>query len=117
MKFDEIKVRAALPLSWSINSAKQWTEKRPFDGQCNVTAAVVAELFGGEILSTPWNEHTDHYYNRIDGVRYDLTDEQFAQPIDYADTPSSLEIASKGFSEFEFSSLKSALLANLDIAP
>ena len=110
MTFDEGQVRLALKKSWSIDSAKQWTPSRPFDGQCNVTAAVIADIYGGEILSTPWNDVTDHYYNRIDGKIYDLTDEQFAEPIFYADTPSNKQIASKGFTQTEYQALKSAFL-------
>ena len=80
MTFDEEKVREALHKSWSLQTARQWTKDRPFAGQCNVTAAVAADLFGGEILKTPWNERTDHYYNRIDGQVHDLTDDQFDAP-------------------------------------
>ncbi|MEM8748942.1 MAG: hypothetical protein AAGF28_01470 [Pseudomonadota bacterium] len=113
MTFDEKKLRAALYKSWSLRSARQWTKARPFDGQCNVTAAVVADLYGGDILKTPWNEQTDHYYNRIDGKVYDLTDDQFAEPIHYADDMSSYEEAQVGFSDAEFEALRSSLLANL----
>lgn len=117
MTFDEQLVRAALLKSWSLETARQWTRDRPFDGQCNVTAAVIADIFGGEVLRTPWNEQTDHYYNRIDGAFYDLTDAQFDTPIQYANTLSSHEEASCGFSESEFASLRSALLENLDAGP
>ncbi len=113
MTFDEQKVRDALYKSWSLQTARQWTEVRPFDGQCNVTAAVVQDIFGGEILKTPWNEQTDHYYNRIEGKVYDLTDDQFDAPVHYADTPTSFEDASQGFTKSEFGSLKHALQRNL----
>ncbi len=113
MTFDEEKIRRALVKSWSGDTAIQWSEDRPFDGQCNVTAAVVFELFGGDILKTPWNERTDHYYNRIGGKRYDLTDAQFDEPIIYADTLSSVEDASVGFTTAEYTTLKAALLENL----
>ena len=114
MTFDEARVRAALLKSWSIDTARQWTTDRPFEGQCNVTAAVLQDVFGGDILSTPWNDVTDHYYNCIDGQVYDLTDDQFIAPIHYADTASSRDTASVGFTLEEFESLKTALLKNLD---
>lgn len=114
MTFDEQKIRDALFKSWSLATAPQWTPDRPFDGQCNVTAAVVAELFGGEILKTPWNERTDHYYNRIKGKVYDFTDAQFSKPVHYEDALSSEEEASQGFTDAEYTSLKNALLRNLD---
>ncbi len=113
MTFDEECVRRALYESWSLQTARQWTKERPFDGQCNVTAAVIADLFGGEILCTPWNERTDHYYNRIDGKNFDLTDDQFDAPIHYADTVSSHDKAAVGFTDAEYDSLKNALLQNL----
>ena len=113
MTFDEDKVRRALSDSWSLQTARQWTEARPFDGQCNVTAAVIEDLFGGEILKTPWNEVTDHYYNRIEGVVYDLTDDQFDTPIHYENTPTIVENASQGFTESEYDNLKQALRRNL----
>jgi hypothetical protein len=52
MRFDEARLRQALPRAWSIRTARQWTEVNPALGQCNVTAAVVFDLFGGEILRT-----------------------------------------------------------------
>ena len=33
---------------------KQWTRERPAAGQCNVTSLLVHELFGGELLKTPY---------------------------------------------------------------
>lgn len=114
MTFDEVTVRAALRKSWSIKSARQWTPERPFDGQCNVTAALIQEAYGGEIWKTPWNEQTDHYYNAFAGHRVDLTDDQFDHLIDYRDTLSSRSEAATGFTESEFQSLKSAFLKNIE---
>ncbi len=113
MMFNETKVRNALAKSWSLDTARQWTEERPFEGQCNVTAAVIADIFGGEILKTPWNEQTDHYYNQIDGSVYDLTDDQFEVPIHYANVASSKREANSGFTEQEYTTLREALLENL----
>ncbi|MEM8971817.1 MAG: hypothetical protein AAGD43_07140 [Pseudomonadota bacterium] len=86
LAFDEARVRAALKKSWSSQTAIQWTNENPASGQCNVTAAVIFDLFGGEILRTQlpgvW-----HYYNRINGVRLDLTDSQFSAPGALFDAP------------------------------
>ncbi len=86
LAFDEARVRAALRKSWSSQTAVQWTAENPASGQCNVTAAVIFDMFGGEILRTKlpgvW-----HYYNRIDGVRIDLTDSQFSAPGALFDAP------------------------------
>jgi hypothetical protein len=53
------------------------------------------ELFGGEILKTPLSEG-DHFYNRIEGGRVDLTDSQFAAPPNYLDVASNRSEALAG---------------------
>jgi hypothetical protein len=86
MKFDSEHVARALRLSWSLETARQWTKENPAAGQCNVTALLVHELFGGDLLKTRLPE-SDHFYNLIGGGRYDLTESQFDQPITYSDVP------------------------------
>ncbi len=110
---DEMKIRAAMQKSWSINSARQWRADKPVAGQCNVTTAVIYDLYGGDILKTPWNEQTHHYYNSFNGERIDFTDKQFDAPIEYKDQPSSKDEASVGFTESEYESLKTAFIANM----
>ena len=68
MRFDSEQVRAALLASWSLETSGKWLADNPARGQCNVTALLVNELFGGEILKTPLPEG-DHFYNRIDSKR------------------------------------------------
>jgi len=84
MSFDPDAVQSALRTAWSLSTASQWTADNPAAGQCNVTALLVHELFGGELLKTPL-QAGDHFYNRIGGLRYDFTASQFDQPIAYAD--------------------------------
>ncbi|WP_446479894.1 YunG family protein [Bradyrhizobium japonicum] len=67
-----------------MSTSRQWTPDNPAAGQCNVTALLVHELFGGELLKTPLPAG-DHFYNRIEGRRYDFTASQFDQPIAYVD--------------------------------
>lgn len=73
-----------LERSWSLATGRNWLPERPARGQCSVTALVVQDICGGEILKTRtpggW-----HFYNRVDGVRYDLTDSQFETSPHYAD--------------------------------
>ncbi len=114
MKFDEEKLRNALSESWSLKSARQWTEECPVAGQCNVTAAVVRDLFGGEILKTPWSVQTPHFCNCIDGQVYDFTDLQFETPITYLNEPSTIEEASAGYTGSEYESLRQALVNKLN---
>ena len=84
MSFDPDEVQRALRNAWSLSTSSQWTANNPAAGQCNVTALLVHELFGGELLKTPLPAG-DHFYNRIEGRRYDFTASEFDQPIAYVD--------------------------------
>lgn len=42
----------ALFQSWSLRSSSKWTKDNPAMGQCGVTALVVNDLIGGEIMKT-----------------------------------------------------------------
>lgn len=106
MTFKSDAILAALQRSWSSESAKQWTVDNPANGQCNVTTILIYKLYGGEILKTPLHEG-DHFYNRIDGVRFDFTASQFAQPIEYADIPTDLQDAERGATDAELQALRS----------
>lgn len=58
-----------------------WTNSNPSVGQCAVTALVVQDYLGGDIVwaAVPVGQKTvSHYFNRIDGKEIDLTREQFA---------------------------------------
>ena len=98
---------AALCKSWSSQTSGAWTAANPACGQCNVTALLVEELFGGEILKTPLPEG-NHFYNRIGGQRIDLTASQFEAPIAYADLPSSRREALSGTTSAKYEALKAA---------
>lgn len=117
--FDEAKIRAALDEAWSLETAVQWSAENPANGQCNVTAAVIHDLFGGEILRTRYPAFW-HYYNRIGGARVDLTDSQFTRPCArfdaperYDDAPTDRAAAMAGIPQREYDTLKAALLAQL----
>jgi hypothetical protein len=49
-------------------------------------------VFGGQISKTPLQQGL-HFYNLIDGHRFDFTSDQFSDPIDYQDLPSDREEA------------------------
>ncbi|MEM6743343.1 MAG: hypothetical protein AAF676_06365 [Pseudomonadota bacterium] len=117
--FDETAVRDALEGAWSLKTAKQWSRENPANGQCNVTAAVIHDLFGGDVLRTRVGS-VWHYYNRVDGRRVDLTDSQFTRPgarFDpperYQDEPSDRIAAMEGIPHHEYDALKEALLDRL----
>lgn len=80
-------IEAVIRASWSRGSCDpvdlaDWSEANPARGQCGVTALVVQELLGGELLMAEVH-HADgrrqgvHYWNRVDGSELDLTREQF----------------------------------------
>ncbi len=80
-------LRAAVRESWSIETCDptdvaEWTPANPSRGQCAVTAMVVHDQFGGQLLEA--EVHFDdgslqgfHYWNRLAGGDVDLTGEQF----------------------------------------
>lgn len=71
----------------SVETSSQWLPENPARGQCNVTALVFYDRFGGEILKTPVGDEW-HFYNRVAGIVFDLTAEQFSALPAYMDIPS-----------------------------
>jgi hypothetical protein len=80
---------------WSAETSSppaSWSTDNPAKNHCSVTSLIVNDYFGGEIVSTRTVGGT-HFYNIIDGTRWDLTISQFSEPIPFEDTPSSRETA------------------------
>src|ERR1700710_337662 len=80
-------VEQVIRASWSGASCDPvdapWSPENPAKGQCGVTALVVQEHLGGDLLLADV-AHADgtrqgvHYWNRLpDGTELDLTREQF----------------------------------------
>lgn len=97
--------------SWSAETATTWTAENPARGQCSVTAIVVQGMFGGDILKAD-AAGAPHFYNRIGGVRHDLTAAQFPRPIEYQDLPSDAEEALKDTSPGQVAALRRAVDEN-----
>lgn len=121
LAYDETTIRTALRRAWSLETASQWSAENPANGQCNVTAAVIQDLFGGEILRTHM-QGIWHYYNQIDGVRADFSDTQFTDPgarfdppAHYDDIASSKAEAMATIPQREYDALKRALLRELRV--
>ncbi|MEW2167324.1 hypothetical protein AB0912_30640 [Streptomyces sp. NPDC007084] len=80
-------VEAAIRSSWGADTfppdaSSDWNPDNPARGQCGVTAMVVNDLLGGELLRGEVlvnGVRTDyHWWNRLgQGVEIDLTREQF----------------------------------------
>lgn len=70
----------ALRLGWNQDTSADpdgWTPERPSHGQCAVSALLVQDCFGGELLRTT-NKGVSHYWNRLpDGTEIDHTRDQF----------------------------------------
>ena len=94
--------------AWSLNSSPSWSPENPAKGQCSVTSLVVQDLFGGDIVTTQTKGGT-HFYNLIDGKRYDLTKSQFDYDISFDDMPSDREEAFADTSYQQYHALVDAL--------
>lgn len=83
-------IDAALRASWAADTCSPddvarapWTAANPAWGQCDITALVVHDMFGGELLvgevwSADGEQQGFHWWNRLaSGVELDLTREQF----------------------------------------
>ncbi|MEH7462432.1 hypothetical protein V7166_10235 [Bacillus thuringiensis] len=99
------KMREVLFQSWSKETSSKWTLDNPAQGQCGVTALVVHDFFGGEIMKTKAPEGW-HFYNRINGKRYDFTTSPFLEEITYMDVPSNREEAFADTNEMQYDALK-----------
>ena len=94
-KSDLQEFRGVLRHCWSLETSSRWLPENPARGQCNVTALVVHDRFGGEILKTPVGDEW-HFYNRVAGTTYDLTADQFVVLPAYLDCPATRDEALAG---------------------
>jgi hypothetical protein len=85
VSFEVLKI--AIRASWCLETcdptdAADWAPTNPSLGQCAVTALVVHDFFGGELLEAEvflqnGSRQGFHYWNRLASVDVDLTREQF----------------------------------------
>lgn len=82
------KIKPRIRSAWSQDTTspscqKIWSRENPAQGQCAVTALLIQDLLGGELLRTKVPGHGSHYYNRLpSGDTTDLTAEQFPPETD-----------------------------------
>lgn len=103
-----MKLQETFLKSWSINTSSHWTKDNPAKGQCGVTALVVNDLLGGKISKTLLDEGW-HFYNEINGVRFDFTVSQFSEDIRYMDIPSNREEALLDTNQKQYDYLKQSV--------
>jgi hypothetical protein len=80
-------LHAAIRASWCLETCDptdtaEWSPDNPSRGQCAVTALVVHDLFGGELLEAEvhiqdGSQQGFHYWNRLADAEVDFTREQF----------------------------------------
>lgn len=102
---------------WSGNTSSPtdaWSQSNPAQNHCSITSLVVQDYFGGEILTTKTSGGT-HFYNLIDGKKWDLTARQFIEPVPYDDTPSSRDAALADTSEQKYALLTTRLKQSIQI--
>lgn len=108
---DEIKM--SLLHSWSIQTSSKWTRANPAKGQCSVTALVIHDLLGGQIVKTTAPEGW-HFYNIVHGERLDFTAIQFEETLLYEDLPSSRKDAFTDTNASQYGELRKQVLLFLN---
>lgn len=72
---------------------RRWDSSNPAFGQCAVTALLVQDHLGGQLLRTVTSEGS-HYWNRLDdGTEIDLTRDQFRGQFD----PGPIEVRARQY--------------------
>ncbi|MCU4820846.1 hypothetical protein OCA00_04180 [Bacillus cereus] len=109
------QIYEALIRSWSIETSSKWTIENPVKGQCGVTALVVQDIYGGKIKKTKIGS-VWHFYNFIDGQRFDFTEVQFNENLNYLDVESNREEAFADTNEKQYSILKGKITKELKLS-
>ena len=81
---DQRQLYDLLKSVWCANTCAprlraEWSKENPTLGQCSITSFLVQDIFGGEVYGVPLAGGGFHCYNVVDGVRFDLTSEQFGE--------------------------------------
>ena len=75
------RLERILEKSWGADTATgdgAWSPENPSLNQCAVTALVVQDFFGGDLLRCPMDDGDSHYWNRLPcGTEVDLAEKQF----------------------------------------
>ena len=73
-----LTIERAIQYAWNEDTAKgDWNSVVPSLNQCAVTALVVQDYLGGELIRCEMTDGDSHYWNRVGNVDIDLTRDQF----------------------------------------
>lgn len=79
---DKQTLLSALKRSWDRDTVRpqdEWREDVPSLNQCCVTALIVQDYFGGDLLRCKMTDGDSHYWNRLpSGEEIDFTKDQFS---------------------------------------
>jgi hypothetical protein len=75
---DKASLFAAIRHAWAADTSidPEWSATCPARGQCAVTALVIQDYLGGQLIRAEV-EGISHYWNRVKGGEVDLTRDQF----------------------------------------
>jgi len=89
LSLTEAELAEAIAKSWSRETSddpQRWSCDNPARGQCAVTALIVQDFFGGDLLRSNIN-WTPHYWNLLPNrFELDLTKNQFKEVV-FSGTP------------------------------
>lgn len=122
------ELETAIEGSWDASTSADpdnWDDDNPAYGQCAVTALVVQELMGGDIV---WrdaviddpaekddyfdeDDHVSHYFNEIDGETIDLTRQQFPDETRYIEDQDAVDAKLEQDDGEDFDSLRDYVLS------
>jgi ribosomal protein S18 acetylase RimI-like enzyme len=110
-----VNVLQSLKVSWSIHSSSRYSLINPALGQCAVSALVINDLFGGELVKVELPEGR-HFYNRLAGEKVDVTESQFIEPsLPYQEQKVTLEEVQSDCTPEQYFALKAAVVSNLQL--
>lgn len=79
---DKKILKIAFLKAWCAETAQgNWTPECPSLNQCAVTALIIQDYYGGDLLRCKMSDGDSHYWNRLPEGDEDWTEEQF----DYID--------------------------------
>lgn len=84
------KLTNAIKMSWGKDTAyredaEKWSSDNPSIGQCAVTALIINDFYGGKIYSGISKDGITHFWNKIYGIKIDLTKNQFKDTKKFTD--------------------------------